>query len=95
MAKNEAVFMEELTVASNKTKMKNIAGRSGGSIGGVLLKIVAGGVAGGALLISGAKALGEALLDRQESDRMKLEERRSADMEEVRRIMANDPEAQD
>ena len=47
------------------------------------------GVAGGALLVSGAKALGEAMLDKQVSDYEKLEAQREADKEEVRRIMEN------
>ena len=74
-------------MASNKTGIDNVNASAGGGLGGTLLKIVAVGVAGGALLISGAKQLGEALLDKQESDNKKLEDQRAADREEVRRIM--------
>ncbi len=78
-------------MASNKTGIDNISNGSGnGGLGGTLLKIVAYGVAGGALLVSGAKALGEALLDKQVSDYEKLEAQREADKEEVRRIMENE-----
>jgi len=80
-------------MASNKTGIDNMSNGSGGSgLVGSLLKIVAYGVAGGALLISGAKALGEALLDKQASDYEKLEAQREADREEVRRIMENEIE---
>lgn len=82
-------------MASNKTGIGNIGGGSGGGLAGTLLKIVAYGVAGGALLISGAKSLGEAMLDKQESDYRRLEAQHEADMEEVRRIVANDPAEQD
>ena len=81
-------------MASNKTGIDNISAGPGKSLGGVLLKIIAYGVAGGALLISGAKQLGEALLDKQVSDYKKLEEQRKADREEVRRIVENDPNEQ-
>ena len=53
---------------------------------------LAAGVAGGALLISGAKALGEFLEGETDRSSRRLEERREADKEEVRRITANDPE---
>ena len=80
-------------MASNKTGIDNMAnGSGGGGLASSLLKIVAYGVAGGALLISGAKALGEALLDKQVSDYEKLEAQREADKEEVRRIMENEIE---
>ena len=45
-------------MASNKTGIDNINNGAGKSLGGTLLKIVAYGVAGGALLISGAMQLG-------------------------------------
>ena len=79
-------------MASNKTGIDNINAGAGGGLGGTLLKIMAYGVAGGALLVSGAKALGEALLDKQVSDYEKLEAQREADKEEVRRIMENEIE---
>ena len=79
-------------MASNKTGIDNIKAGAGGGLGGTLLKIMAYGVAGGALLVSGAKALGEALLDKQVSDYEKLEAQREADKEEVRRIMENEIE---
>ena len=81
-------------MATNKTGIDNINTSSGGGLGGTLLKIIAYGVAGGALLISGAKQLGDALLDKQVSDYKKLEEQREADKEEVRRIVSNDPNEQ-
>ena len=81
-------------MASNKTGIDNLNASTGKKLGGTLLKIVAYGVAGGALLISGAKQIGEALLDKQDSDAKKLEEQRAADREEVRRIVANDPSEQ-
>ena len=79
-------------MSSNKTGIDNISAGSGGGLGSTLLKIVAYGVAGGALLISGAKQLGEALLDKQVRDYEKLEAQREADKEEVRRIMENENE---
>ena len=81
-------------MSSNKTGIDNLKAGAGGGLGSTLLKIVAVGVAGGALLISGAKQLGEALLDKQESDQKRLGDQRAADREEVRRIMANDPNEQ-
>lgn len=81
-------------MASNKTGIDNIKAGGSGGLGGTLLKIIAYGVAGGALLISGARQLGEALLDKQVSDYEKLEAQREADKEEVRRIMENDPDEQ-
>lgn len=78
-------------MASNKSGLRNANTNMGGGLGGTLLKIVAVGVAGGALLISGAKQLGDALLDKQERDYKKLEEKWAADREEVRRIVENDP----
>ena len=76
-------------MASNKTGIDNLNAGAGKNLGGTLLKIVAYGLAGGALLISGA-----ALLDKQTSDYKKLEEQREADREEVRRIVENDPNEQ-
>lgn len=81
-------------MASNKSGLKRVSSNAGGGLGGALIKILAVGVAGGALLISGARTLGEALLDKQESDSKKLADRRESDKEAVRRIMANDPEEQ-
>ena len=81
-------------MASNKTGIDNLKASTGGGLGSTLLKIVAVGVAGGALLISGAKQLGEALLDKQASDQKKLEDQRAADREEIRRIVENDPNEQ-
>lgn len=81
-------------MASNKTGIDNISAGAGKGLGSTLLKIIAYGVAGGALLISGAKQLGEALLDKQESDYRKLEEQREADREAIRRIVENDPNEQ-
>ena len=79
-------------MSSNKTGIDNINAGAGSGLGGTLLRIIAYGVAGGALLISGAKQLGEALLDKQVRDYEKLEAQREADKEEVRRIMENENE---
>ena len=79
-------------MSTNKTGIDNISAGVARGLGGTLLKIVAYGVAGGALLVSGARALGEALLDKQVSDYEKLEAQREADKEEVRRIMENEIE---
>ena len=81
-------------MASNKTGIDNISAGAGKGLGSTLLKIIAYGVAGGALLISGAKQLGDALLDKQVSDYRKLEEQREADREAIRRIVENDPNEQ-
>ncbi len=81
-------------MASKKSGLGNVKTSAGGGLGSTLLKIIAVGVAGGALLISGAKSLGEALLDKQESDSKKLEEKREADREAVRKIVENDPNEQ-
>ena len=79
-------------MASKKASMDNLPARSGGSLAGALLSIIAAGVAGGALLISGAKALGEFIEAEGGRSSRRLEERREADKEEVRRITANEPE---
>ncbi len=81
-------------MASNKSGIDNLNASAGKNLGGTLLKIIAYGVAGGALLISGAKQVGEALLDKQANDYKKLEEQRAADREEIRRIVENDPNEQ-
>ena len=81
-------------MASNKTGIDNLNASTGKNLGGALLKIIAYGVAGGALLISGAKQIGEALLEKQASDQEKLEDQRAADREEIRRIVENDPNEQ-
>ena len=81
-------------MASNKTGIDNLNASAGKDLGSTLIKILAYGLAGGALLISGAKQIGEALLSKQESDSKKLEEQREADKEEVRRIVENDPNEQ-
>ena len=81
-------------MASNKTGIDNLNASAGKNLGGTLLKIIAYGVAGGALLISGAKQVGEARLDKQANDYKKLEEQRAADREEIRRIVENDPNEQ-
>ena len=81
-------------MASNKSGIDNINAGPDKSLGEVLIKIIAYGVAGGALLISGAKQIGEALLSKEDSDKRKLEEQREADKAEVRRIVENDPNEQ-
>ena len=85
---------EGLKMASNKTGINNINAAADRNLGSTLLKIVAYGVAGGALLISGAKRFGEVLVEKQENDYKKLEEQRAADREEIRRIVENDPAEQ-
>ena len=79
-------------MASNKTGLGNTGRNADASLANALLKIIAFGVAGGALLIGGAKNLGEMLLDHQENNRKKLEKQRELDKEEVRRITMNDME---
>lgn len=74
-------------MASNKTRMSGPAGTSNGGIGGILIKMLAVGVAGSAALLAGAKVLGEKLLDVQVRKYEHLEQQREADKEEVRRIM--------
>ena len=81
-------------MASNKTGIDHISAGPGKNLGGTLIKIIAYGVAGGALLISGAKQLGDAILDKQVKDYEKLERQREADREEIRRIVENDPNEQ-
>jgi hypothetical protein len=76
-------------MASNKSGMRGTGGGASRSeLAGALLAIVAGGVAGGTLLVAGAKALGDKLLEKQVSDYEKLERQREADKEEARRITA-------
>ena len=81
-------------MASNKTGIDNLNAAQSKNLGGALLKIIGYGVAGGVLLITGAKQLGEALLDKQTSDYERLEEQRAADREAIRRIVENDPNEQ-
>lgn len=77
-------------MASNKTGITNTGGKVSAGLGGALLSILAAGIAGGALLIAGAKTVGDKLLEKQENDRIRLEEKRAADKEEVRRILENE-----
>ncbi len=81
-------------MASNKTGIDNIQAGIAPSLGKALLKIIAFGVAGGAALIGGAKALGDKLEEKQVRDYEKLEAQREADRENVRRIMENAVEAE-
>ena len=73
-------------MASNKTGMKAAKGGTGYGLGDALLRIIAAGIVGGAALIGFAKALGEAIEGLEADGQKKLEERRAADREEVRRI---------
>lgn len=75
-------------MASSKTGMRKAAGRTKRGLGSALIRIVGIGFAGGTVLIGVAKKLGETLEDRQARGLEKLEERRAADREEVRRITA-------
>lgn len=74
-------------MASNKTGMTRPERTSQSEIGGILIKMLAVGVAGSAALIAGAKVLGEKILDVQVKKYEQLEQQREADKEEVRRIM--------
>lgn len=73
-------------MSSNKSGINNIKSGSGSGLAGALLGIVAAGVAGGALLVAGAKTLGEKLEQKQLRDYERLEKQREADREAVRRI---------
>ena len=73
-------------MASNKTGMKAAKGAAGAGLGDALIRIIAAGLVGGAALIGLAKALGEAIEELEADGQKKLEERRAADSEEVRRI---------
>ena len=75
-------------MASNKTGMRKAKASSGQGLGSELLSIVAVGFTLGAALIGAAVALGEAIEGIQADEPEKLEERRAADREEVRRISA-------
>lgn len=81
-------------MSSNKTGIGNIQKASDLSLGKALLGILAVGVAGGAALISGAKALGEKLEEKHVKDYEKREAQREADKDNVRRIMENSVEAE-
>jgi hypothetical protein len=75
-------------MASNKTGIRRAAVRPRRGLGNALIRIVGIGFAGGTVLIRAAKVLGDALENKQAGDLEKLEERRAADREEVRRITA-------
>jgi len=77
-------------MASNKSGIKNATARADRDLGKALLSIVAAGVAGSAVLIGAAKAIGETLLELQNKQNKKLEAQRETDKEEVRRIAEND-----
>ena len=74
-------------MASNKTGMRKAKAGSAPRLGEALLSIVAVGFTLGAALIGAAVALGEAIEGIEAGEKEKLEERRSADREEVRRII--------
>lgn len=79
-------------MASNKSSMTRAAGQVKRGLGSALLTIIGVGAAGGTVLVYGAKAIGEKMLSKQESDEKKLEERREADKEVVRQIMESEGE---
>ena len=81
-------------MASNKTGIGNLQANADLNLGKALIKIIAFGVAGGAALIGGAKALGEKLEEKQVKDFEKREAERKANREDVRRIMENSVEAE-
>lgn len=74
-------------MASNKTGMTEGAKQTGG-LGGVLIAMIAAGLAGGTILVAGAKVLGELLLSHETERYRRLEEQRELDREEVKRITA-------
>ncbi|MBR0379130.1 MAG: hypothetical protein IJH62_01060 [Mogibacterium sp.] len=74
-------------MASNKTGIRKAKASSGPGLGSALLSIVAVGFTLGAALIGAAVALGEAIEGIQADGQKKLDERRAADREEVRRII--------
>ena len=76
-----------VTMASNKTGIRKAKASSGQGLGSALLSIVAVGFTLGAALIGAAVALGEAIEGIQADGQKKLDERREADREEVRRII--------
>ena len=73
-------------MASNKTGMTKPKGQSQGDLTEVLIKMIAYGVAGGALLIAGAKVLGEKIVELELDKYDRIERQRKADREEVARI---------
>ena len=81
-------------MASNKAKLRNVKVKAAPGLGKALIKVLAVGVAGGATLIGGAKALGEKLEQKQIRDYEKREAEREAGKENVRRIMENSVEAE-
>ena len=63
-------------MASNKSGMSGASNGSGGSLASTLLAVLAGGIAGGALLLAGSKALGDKLTDMQVEEYEKIERMR-------------------
>ena len=75
-------------MATNKAGMSNGADRSGGSLASTLLAILAGGIAGGAMLLAGAKALGEKIEEIQVDEYERIEKQREEDKELANLITA-------
>jgi hypothetical protein len=77
-------------MSSNKTGLRNAGRKPDAELGGVLLKIVAIGVAGGAALIGAAMKLGDEITRRQIDEYERKQEEREAQKEAVRQAAAND-----
>lgn len=79
-------------MSSNKTGLTQPVKTNKKDLKGTLIYVLASGVAGGTVLIAGAKVLGDAIEKRQVRKYKQLESEREANKEEVRRIMSNDPQ---
>jgi hypothetical protein len=79
-------------MASNKSGLRQAGKAPDKDLAGALLAVIAAGVAGGIMLVAGAKALGEKIEEKLVSDYKKKEEEREADKEAVREASANDLE---
>lgn len=81
-------------MSSNKTGMTEprTPKRNKKKLAGTMIYMLATGVAGGTVLVAGAKALGDRIEKRQVRRYKRIEDEREAQKEEVRRIMMNDPQ---
>ena len=71
---------------NNKTGMTKPKDQQQADLTGVLIKMIAFGVAGGAFLIAGAKMLGEKIVELELEKFDRIERQRQADLEEAERI---------
>lgn len=69
-----------------KTGMSKPKDQQQADLTGVLIKMIAFGVAGGAFLIAGAKMLGEKIVELELDKFDRIERQRQADLEEAERI---------